>query len=130
MGYYTTTINGAKAHVFDTKDLHHCEVRLTSSSSLYPLSGMTYGKDGNKANPNDDIDKTEYREASASRPGFRNRRLGPLRLSLRLVGNDSRSRSRAEDGTARHLSISRFHDRSLQSPAIPYTLPVGRSSQW
>lgn len=62
MGYYTTMINGAKAHVFDTKDLHHCEVRLTSSSSLYPLSGMTYGKDGNLANPNDDINKGEYRE--------------------------------------------------------------------
>lgn len=40
--YYTQTINGAKAHVFDTKDLNKCEVVLSSSASVRTLSTLAY----------------------------------------------------------------------------------------
>lgn len=51
--YYTTTINGAKAHVFDTKDLNKCDVVLSASRKTATLQSMVY-----------DYDKTKYREVA------------------------------------------------------------------
>ena len=50
MGYSKVVINGVIAHVFDTKGLNECEVRLSSSSTVAKLSSLRY----------DDINKEKF----------------------------------------------------------------------